>query len=195
MWCIAGLPVRNLPTEIVMSAEDTGDAALAGLDQGEIVTIPSLPRRSCRAGITSFPTSLVARHTSASATAPRGMLSKAALERLTEYIFAHLDEPIEVAELAQTVGRSSFHFCRVFSRSVGMSPHRYVHLRLQRAIELVRDRRFGFAEIAARTGFADQSHLTRWIRRVHGVSLEEIARPLMRDQNSKNLHDLWLAPP
>jgi AraC family transcriptional regulator len=129
----------------------------------------------------SFIDGLVARHTSASATAPRGMLSKAALERLTEYIFAHLDEPIEVAELAQTVGRSSFHFCRVFSRSVGMSPHRYV---------VVRDGRFGFAEIAARTGFADQSHLSRWIRRVHGVSLKEIARPLMRDQNSKNLHDL-----
>jgi transcriptional regulator GlxA family with amidase domain len=79
---------------------------------------------------------------------------------------------------------------------VGMSPHRYVvHLRLQRAIELVRDGRFGFAEIAARTGFADQSHLSRWIRRVHGVSLKEIACPLMRDQNSKNLHDLSLAPP
>ena len=144
----------------------------------------------------SFIGGLVARHTSASATAPQGMLSKAALERLTEYIFAHLDEPIEVAELAQTVGRSSFHFCRVFSRSVGMSPHRFVvHLRLRRAIELVRDGRFGFAEIAARTGFADQSHLSRWIRRVHGVSLKEIARPLMRDQNSKNLHDLSLAPP
>jgi short-subunit dehydrogenase len=42
-WDIAGLPVRHLPTEIVMSAEDTVDAALAGLDQGEIVTIPSLP--------------------------------------------------------------------------------------------------------------------------------------------------------
>ncbi len=42
-WHIAGLPVHNLPAEIVMSAEDMVDAALAGLDQGEIVTIPSLP--------------------------------------------------------------------------------------------------------------------------------------------------------
>jgi uncharacterized protein len=42
-WDIAGLPVHNLPTGIVMSAEDMVDAALAGLDQGEIVTIPSLP--------------------------------------------------------------------------------------------------------------------------------------------------------
>jgi uncharacterized protein len=42
-WDIAGLPVHNLPAGIVMSAEDMVDAALAGLDQGEIVTIPSLP--------------------------------------------------------------------------------------------------------------------------------------------------------
>jgi short-subunit dehydrogenase len=45
-WDIAGRPVRNLPTEIVMSADDMVDAALAGLDQGEIVTIPSLPDKA-----------------------------------------------------------------------------------------------------------------------------------------------------
>ncbi len=42
LWEIAGLPYQNLPTEIVMPAEDMVDAALAGLDQGELVTIPSL---------------------------------------------------------------------------------------------------------------------------------------------------------
>ena len=45
-WDIAGLPVHNLPTGIVMSAEDMVDAALAGLDQGEVVTIPSLPDKA-----------------------------------------------------------------------------------------------------------------------------------------------------
>jgi len=42
-WDTAGLPVSNLPKEIVMSADDLVDAALAGLDLGELVTIPSLP--------------------------------------------------------------------------------------------------------------------------------------------------------
>jgi short-subunit dehydrogenase len=45
-WNIAGLPVSNLRSGTVMSAEDMVDAALAGLDQGEIVTIPSLPNRA-----------------------------------------------------------------------------------------------------------------------------------------------------
>jgi short-subunit dehydrogenase len=45
-WDIAGLPVDNLPAEIVMSAQDLVNAALAGLDQGETVTIPSLEDKS-----------------------------------------------------------------------------------------------------------------------------------------------------
>jgi short-subunit dehydrogenase len=42
-WDIAGTPVHQLPAEMVMSANDLVDAALAGLDLDEIVTIPSLP--------------------------------------------------------------------------------------------------------------------------------------------------------
>ena len=42
-WDHAGTPVEHLPREIVMSAENMVDAALAGLAQGEVVTIPSLP--------------------------------------------------------------------------------------------------------------------------------------------------------
>jgi uncharacterized protein len=43
LWAKAGRPVEHLPNEIVMSTDDMVDAALAGLDQGELVTIPSLP--------------------------------------------------------------------------------------------------------------------------------------------------------
>jgi len=42
-WDIAGVPLGNVPAAILMSAGDMVDAALAGLDLGELVTIPSLP--------------------------------------------------------------------------------------------------------------------------------------------------------
>jgi len=42
-WGVAGVPMEHLPKEIVMTAQDMVDAALAGLDQGEQVTIPALP--------------------------------------------------------------------------------------------------------------------------------------------------------
>lgn len=123
----------------------------------------------------SFVDALVAGHAAAMPAQCRGALGNNQLRRLRDYVIAHLDEPIGVEALAEIVGRSPFHFTRVFARSVGMTPHRYVvHLRLLRAIELVREGRSGLAEIAARTGFADQSHLSRWVRRVHGVPLSRL---------------------
>jgi len=123
----------------------------------------------------NFIDGLIARHTPECATRARGTLGKDVLKRLKDYVFAHIDEPIEVSTLASIAGRSQFHFSRVFTRSVGMTPHRYVvHLRLQRAIELIREQQSSFAEIAARTGFSDQSHLSRWVRRVRGVPLSQL---------------------
>jgi uncharacterized protein len=42
LWQNAGRPWQELPAEIVMTSEDMVDAALSGLDQGELVTVPSL---------------------------------------------------------------------------------------------------------------------------------------------------------
>jgi len=42
-WDRAKLPVHNLPADWVMTAEEMVDASLAGLDRGELITIPSLP--------------------------------------------------------------------------------------------------------------------------------------------------------
>jgi len=42
-WSLAGRPVSQLPSEIVMTADDMVDASLVGFDRKELVTIPSLP--------------------------------------------------------------------------------------------------------------------------------------------------------
>lgn len=42
-WADSGLPVEQLPSEVVMSAGDLVASALAGFDLGEFATIPSLP--------------------------------------------------------------------------------------------------------------------------------------------------------
>jgi AraC family transcriptional regulator len=125
--------------------------------------------------VNSFVSQVVFGHTSIADAAARGKLGRPALQKIRDYIFAHLAEPIEVGDLARLAGRSAFHFSRVFARSVGMTPHRYVvHLRLRTALRHIRDGRMSLAEIAADTGFSDQSHLSRWVRRVHGVSPSEL---------------------
>src|SRR5258708_16495043 len=43
IWATNGVDVATLPKGVVMSAGELVDAALAGLDQGELVTLPSVP--------------------------------------------------------------------------------------------------------------------------------------------------------
>jgi uncharacterized protein len=42
-WDTAGTPLERVPRDMVMRADEMVDAALAGFDQGELITIPSLP--------------------------------------------------------------------------------------------------------------------------------------------------------
>ncbi|GLS33529.1 hypothetical protein SAMN04488498_12532 [Mesorhizobium albiziae] len=42
-WGAAGGSVEQLPNQMVMKSDELVDAALAGLEQGELITIPSLP--------------------------------------------------------------------------------------------------------------------------------------------------------
>jgi short-subunit dehydrogenase len=43
LWAKGGIDINTLPQEVVMETGDMVDAALAGLEQGERVTIPALP--------------------------------------------------------------------------------------------------------------------------------------------------------
>ncbi|MFO1111803.1 MAG: AraC family transcriptional regulator [Bradyrhizobium sp.] len=124
---------------------------------------------------TGFINRLVLAHTWIPPQSTRGSLGLHVLQRIRDYVHAHLAEPIEVSDLASLAGRSPYHFTRIFARSIGMTPYRYVvHLRLQAAIDRIQ-RGMSLVEVAAETGFSDQSHLSRWIRRVLGVAPSELA--------------------
>ena len=77
--------------------------------------------------------------------------------------------PPTLAELAGAAGVGSFALLRVFRAETGMPPHAYLNqLRVRHARDLL-DQGVAPAEAAARTGFADQAHLTRHFKRVVGV--------------------------
>ncbi len=119
---------------------------------------------------------VLAGHSTAPAAETHRSLGSEAVARIRDYVLSHLETPIDVAVLADIAALSPFHFSRMFARTVGVSPHRYVvHLRLQRAVALIREGRLTLAEVAVRTGFSDQSHLTRWMRRVHGITPKALA--------------------
>lgn len=103
--------------------------------------------------------------------APRGGLAPRALSRVFDYINTHLHDPISLESLAGVAGLSSSHFVAMFKRSTGLAPHQFVLTqRIERARTLLQDPRLPIAEVATRAGFADQSHLTRMLRRHTGLT-------------------------
>jgi len=100
----------------------------------------------------------------------RGGLPPVVTQRICEYMESHLDQRIGLEALASMAGLSTHHFARAFHQSVGMPPHSYLlSRRLERAERMLRETRLPLAEIAATTGFSDQSHLARHFRRRTGM--------------------------
>lgn len=109
--------------------------------------------------------------------AGRQTLSKPQLRRIVAYVEENLDADLSLAQLAETAGVSIPHLTTLFRRTMGQSVHGYVmERRVQRARDLLLARRASIAQAALETGFAHQSHMARWMRRLLGVSPSEILR-------------------
>ncbi|MEQ1840448.1 MAG: helix-turn-helix transcriptional regulator, partial [Verrucomicrobiales bacterium] len=66
------------------------------------------------------------------------------------------------------------HFNRLFRKVLRLSPMEYVlSLRVQEAQRLLSTTQSSLSEIAAATGFYDQSHFTKRFRRVTGMTPSE----------------------
>jgi AraC family transcriptional regulator len=114
---------------------------------------------------------LIDAHLSEPVAPGRGRLSPQTLARVIDCIHANIERPLGVNDIADAAEQSWSHFPRLFRRSTGLSPYQYViKVRLKAAIAILQSTRLSIAEVAVRTGFADQSHLCRWVRRVYGVA-------------------------
>jgi AraC family transcriptional regulator len=89
---------------------------------------------------------------------PAAGLSPRQLRRVIEHIEAHVDGRLALAELAAVAGVSASHFKALFKRSTGLPVHQYViRRRVERARLLLQERATTIADVAAQTGFANQS--------------------------------------
>jgi AraC-like DNA-binding protein len=93
------------------------------------------------------------------------------LVRIIELMAAQLGEPLTLARLAGEVSLSSYHFCRAFKATAGVTPMaRLTEMRLARACEQLASTSRGVAAIGASVGYPDPGYFARLFKRQLGVS-------------------------
>jgi AraC family transcriptional regulator len=116
------------------------------------------------------------------------------LKRSLDYLDAHLDEEVRLADLAGDAGLSDAYLARAFKAATGTTLHAaLLERRISRARRLIDGTRRGggtatrLADIAAATGFSSHAHMTTAFRRVLGLTPSEWPR-MRRDDEGGNAH-------
>jgi AraC family transcriptional regulator len=109
----------------------------------------------------------------------QGGLAPWQVRRVTEYMDAHLDQPIALAELAALIHLSRFHFCTAFRIATGHTPLNWLtDRRIDRAVLLLADHRRSITEIALEVGYETPSSFTARFRQRMGVTPSDYRRAL-----------------
>jgi AraC-like DNA-binding protein len=87
------------------------------------------------------------------------------------WIDAHSHQEIDLEDAAGQADISPFHFLRLFSNVLGVTPHQYlVRSRLRHAARLLADEDRPVTDVAYEVGFGDLSNFVRTFHRAAGVS-------------------------
>lgn len=87
------------------------------------------------------------------------------------WIDEHAHEPIDLDAAARKAGLSEFHFLRLFTAVLGVTPKQYlIRARLRRAARLLAEAALPITDIAFDVGFGDLSNFVRTFHRAAGVS-------------------------
>ena len=100
-----------------------------------------------------------------------GMNSVLRVRQVADYLQQSPERPVSVGALAEMANLSVSHFCALFKRTTGFAPVDYLlHMRIQRACELLDTTDQPIKRIAGEMGFSDALYFSRTFRKVHGIS-------------------------
>ena len=94
---------------------------------------------------------------------------KEAIYRTIEYMENHLDEKVDIEELAASVYWSSRHFRTVFKEVTGLTPVEYLNrVRIVKSLEYLEKNKSSIKEAAVSVGIYDTNYYTRLCKQILG---------------------------
>lgn len=97
-------------------------------------------------------------------------LSEAQMDRLLEFVEAHLEDDLSVEDLANVLDLSRFHFSRIFKSTTSQSPYQFLlERRIKRSTDLLRSSNLSIADIAMKCGFRSVPQFEEAFRRGMGT--------------------------
>ncbi|WP_024296406.1 AraC family transcriptional regulator [Lacrimispora indolis] len=94
-----------------------------------------------------------------------------AIQKTLNYIEEHLNEEIQIEELAETAVLSLFYYQRLFARLVKTSVREYIKLRrLAKSLTMLRDKENRIMDIAMEYGFGSHVTFTRAFKETYGIT-------------------------
>jgi AraC family transcriptional regulator len=132
---------------------------------------------------TALAVRLIERHSSVSNLKhDKASLSGRKLRLVLGYIEDNLTRDLSLRTLASLADIGISQFKKAFRESRGLPVHQYViHRRVDRATALLRDSHLSIGQIATEAGFAHQSHLARHLKRISGLSPNQLRQDFARE--------------
>jgi len=129
----------------------------------------------------------------------RGGLGSARLRKIKELVHVKMEDDLSLDEMAESVGLSTAHFARMFRKSTGETPHKFVlRQRIERAKAMLRAPRTRVLDVAVACGFKNQQHFAQVFRDVCRVSPTEYRQDFLDSQvvgaSETRSEDMSLSP-
>lgn len=87
------------------------------------------------------------------------------------YMQMHYQQPIVIEDIANAANLSKYYFINKFREQMSITPMQYLtKIRIERAVQLLRQTNFPIGEIAAKTGYANANYFNKVFKRIVGVS-------------------------